>query len=671
MGAGTARDTGRLFVVHALITLVPVVMLGAVLGASFRRDADRRGIEEGKREAALVAETAIEPLLAGHPLDNGLSAPERAAIVRLVRSVDSGSVLRLRLRGLDGRVVFADDNSGFSNVADDESIDAGRGEVHAAKTRLNADANDEGPTGTQAIEVYTQLRAGPEHRPVGALEIYLPYASIQADINARLYGLYRMLAIALAALYFVLFVIASSVSKGLRRHARLNAFLAEHDTLTGLPNRELFHRRVEAALADSQKTGKYAAVAIVDLDRFKEVNDTLGHHNGDLLLTELASRLEATMRDGDTVARLGGDEFGVVLRNVRDPQAVLVELRNVIDREVEISGLPLSVEASIGYVVAPYDGADADELMQRADVAMYVAKTNHAGVVRYDTAHDHYDSSNLALVAELRHAIDDDQLVLHYQPKVTTADGRVEAVETLVRWQHPVHGLLYPDAFLPLAEQTDLIDKLTDWVLRHALTEVALLGPVAADLPVAVNVSARNLARSDFAQTVVNVLDEQGVPPQRLIIEITETALLVDPARATKVLGELALAGVRVSLDDFGCGQTSLGYLSALPVHELKIDKSFVWDMLENPAHAAIVRSIVDLGHNLSLRVVGEGVETDEVLHILRDTGCDVAQGYFFARPMPAPNLREWLAHAATQAAATDVAKPAPGVSAAREFDAV
>ena len=274
---------------------------------------------------------------------------------------------------------------------------------------------------------------------------------------------------------------------------------------------------------------------------------------------------------------------------------------------------------------------------------MYVAKAQHAGVVRYDAHDDHYDATNLGLVAELRHAIKEGQLLLHYQPKARLSDSRVEAVEALVRWQHPTHGLLYPDRFLPLAEQTDLIDKLTDWVVETAVTEIRDLGAVGAELAVAVNVSARNLAQPDFARRVVSTLERLGMAPERLIIEITETALLTDPRRAALVLAELASAGVKVSLDDFGQGQTSLGYLSALPVHELKIDKTFVSDMIVNPAHAAIVRSIVELGHNLSLRVVAEGVETGDVLTTLRDSGCDVAQGYLLARPMPGDKLNRWL----------------------------
>jgi diguanylate cyclase (GGDEF)-like protein len=666
MAAGTARNTGRLFAVQAVLTLVPVVLLGAVFATTYRGEANRRGIAVGTSKAELLAETAVEPLLDGHDLSDGLRASERAGLVRLVRSVDEGTIVRLRLRDLEGHVIFSDDGSGFSPLADGEAADAGRGHSVAGLTRLNEDANDSGPLGSQTVEVYTRLDAGPRHRTVGVLEVYLPYAPIRADVAAGLQKLYRIIAFGLAALWLVVFLVALFVSRGLRRHARLNEFLAEHDALTGLPNRTQFHRRVHDAVDAAWRLGTDCAIAIIDLDRFKEVNDTLGHHNGDALLLELAGRLERAAGAGELVARLGGDEFGIILPAVTDAAAVLARVRALIDHEVEINGLPVSLEASIGYVIAPHDGVDVDDLMQRADVAMYVAKTQHTGVVRYDAAHDHYDAANLGLIAELRHAIDEDQLVLHYQPKAATADGRIEAVETLLRWQHPVHGLMYPDSFLPLAEPTDLIDRITDWVLRHALSELEALGDDAAELSLAVNVSARNLARNDFAEWVVGVLGEHDVPPERLIIEITETALLTDPARAAGVLTKLAAAGVQVSLDDFGRGQTSLGYLSALPIHELKIDKSFVLDMADNTAHAAIVRSVVELGHNLALRVVGEGVENEHVFTLLRDAGCDVAQGYFLARPMPASLLRDWLAHAATLFATTAVASASAGDTAER-----
>jgi EAL domain-containing protein (putative c-di-GMP-specific phosphodiesterase class I) len=276
-------------------------------------------------------------------------------------------------------------------------------------------------------------------------------------------------------------------------------------------------------------------------------------------------------------------------------------------------------------------------------------------VVRYRPDQNHYDAANLALIGDLRQAIEADQLVLHYQPKAKLASGEVDATEALVRWRHPTLGLLYPDRFVPLVEQTDLIDKLTEWVVRRALRDLGALGPAASQITVAVNVSARNLGRPGFAELVLRELDASGVAADRLVVEITETALLTDPESATVVLRQLDALGVEISIDDFGSGHTSLGYLSELPIHELKIDRSFICDMLVNPAHAAIVRSIVDLGHNLGLRVVAEGVETQEIWDRLRASGCDAAQGYLLARPMAADQLGGWLAGRPPVAAPVDV----------------
>ncbi len=632
----------RLFITYAAITALPVMLLGFVLAANYRSDATQRGIAEGRSEALLVAESAVDPILDGRPLNQGLTPAQTAALNHLVeRAVGEHHVLRMRLRDAQGHVVYSDDGSGFKEKPEDQAIDAAHGVIFADLTRLNSDSNDTGPVGPRAVEVYLPLTAGSPEHIVGVLEVYLPYAPIALDVNAGLHTLYRDLLVGLGALYVALFVISVSVSRRLRQQVKENKFLAEHDPLTELPNRSLFHQRAEEAVVHAVRSDTRAAIAIVDLDRFKEVNDTLGHDSGDQLLTLLAQRLADHTRPQDAVARLGGDEFGVILSEVGDAEDVLRRLRDIIEHEVEVSGLPLSVESSIGYVLSPDDGIDVDDLLQHADVAMYVAKAQHSGVVRYDAEHDHYDAANLGLIADLRRAIDADELVMHYQPKATLQDGHVGAVEALVRWQHPTLGLLYPDRFIPMCEQTDLIDRLTTWVMRTALTDIRDLGDVA----VSVNVSARTLGRARFAGQVIDVLAEVGVPPERLIIEITETALLTDPPRAAAVLAQLDAIGVRVSLDDFGIGQTSLGYLSSLPVHELKIDKSFVMDMLANPAHAAIVRSIVDLGHNLSLQVVGEGVETDAVFATLREAGCDLAQGFLLARPMPADQLRIWLAN--------------------------
>jgi diguanylate cyclase (GGDEF)-like protein len=643
----TPRSMLRMFTTYAAISLVPVILLGLLFAWSYRSEARQRGLTEGRSEAVLIARTAVEPHLSLRPLSEGLTSSERASMEALVRTGIGGhNILRFRLRDLAGQVVFSSGGSGVTKRPEDAVLEAARGHVVAAFSPLNADFGDTGQEGPESVEVYVPLSDGAHQQRVGVLEIYLPYAPISAEVTGGLHILYRNLVAGLAGLYVAIAAISVSVSRRLRKQLKVNTYLAEHDALTDLPNRALFLRRAAAALATCHRTGEPVAIAIVDLDRFKEVNDTLGHHNGDHLLSELAGRLATFMRPEDCVARLGGDEFGIILCGGVDPEEVLWRMRAVIELEVSISGLPLSVDSSVGFAMAPDDGSEVDDLLQHADVAMYVAKEQHRGVVRYHPDQNHYHAANLALIGELRHAIEIDQLVLHYQPKAALATGRVEAVEALVRWRHPDLGLLYPDRFVPLVEQTDLIDRLTEWVLRKALSDLGQLGPAALHVTVAVNVSARNLGRPGFAELVTRSLAVAGISAHRLVIEITETALLTDPAGAIVVLTKLDALGVRVSIDDFGCGQTSLGYLATLPIHELKIDRCFIGDMLVNPAHAAIARSIVELGHNLHLHVVGEGVESRETWDALRALGCDAAQGYLLARPMPVERLKDWLAHA-------------------------
>ncbi len=645
-GATATRSATRLFLVYAAVSAVPVLLIGLVLAGAYRGEADRRGLEEGRDQAALMASTAIEPLLTSRDLRAGLSPAEQAAIENIAnRAVAAGTVMRLRVRDLDGNVVYSQDGSGLAEAPEDDALEAADGEVEAEITRLNSDANDVGPLGAQVVEVYMPLSGGSAGTRVGVLEVYLPYEPIRADIAAGLSTLYKDLAVGLLVLYVVLAGIAFVTTRRLRQQARRNAYLAEHDLLTELPNRGRFLATV-AEMAEGPAGGR-AAVAVLDLDRFKEVNDSLGHDNGDELLQHLAERLSAAVRPGDVVARLGGDEFGVVLAQVADEDtatAALERLVAVVGQPVQVGGLPLSPEASVGFALLPDDGASADVLLQRADIAMYVAKSSHAGVVRYDPAQDHYDAERLAVVSELRRALADGELVLHYQPKLRMSDGVVNGVEALVRWNHPRHGLLYPDAFLPLAEQTGLIDPLTDWVVGEALRQMHEWSGPAAGLSVAVNVSARNLSQASFADRVLAAVALSGLEPGRLVLEITETALFTDVERATASLHRLDGAGVPISLDDFGQGQTSLGYLSRLPLRELKVDRAFVTDLTRVPTNAAIVRSLVDLAHNLGFVVVAEGVEDAHTLTELGDMGCDFAQGFLMARPMPAADLTTWMA---------------------------
>lgn len=636
-----------LFVTFALVMLVAVVVIGLVLGLSFRGEASKRGLAEGRAEALLMAQTAVGPVLDGRPLSGGLSPGEIADMNRLVvASIKSSHVLRLRLRDLAGNVVFSNDGSGLHQPANNDNRDeiahAAAGTIVARLTTLDAD-NRTGPRGPAVVEVYLPLVAGLSGHRVGVLEVYLPYAPIRNDVNAGLSRLYRYLAVGLGVLYLLLFAISYVVGRRLRKQVKLTTYVGEHDVLTDLPNRTLFQKQAEAALRRARLEGQSAAIAIVDLDRFKEINDTLGHRNGDVLLVALSSVMRAHLPETSTLARLGGDEFGFVFEVRSEVETALSEFREAIAAEVLISGIPLSIESSIGYAVSPHDGETLDELLPLAEIAMYAAKERHLGIARYGAEQNHYVASDLALMADLRLAIDNDELTLHYQPQISVVCGEVEAVEALVRWNHPIDGLIYPDQFVGLAEKTDLIDGLTDWVIQRALADAVQFQSNSSELRIAVNVSARNLSRAGFASKVMRALENSGIAAERLILEVTETALMTDPVRAAQSFAELDGAGVQLSIDDFGVGQTSLSYLSSLPISELKIDRSFITDMRHDESHAAIVRAIVDLGHNLGFRVVGEGVEDAAVFQELTGVGCDVAQGYHLARPMAVDGLNSWL----------------------------
>ncbi|WP_217912924.1 putative bifunctional diguanylate cyclase/phosphodiesterase [Miltoncostaea marina] len=418
------------------------------------------------------------------------------------------------------------------------------------------------------------------------------------------------------------------------------------DSLTGLPNRRLFHDRVEQAIAQARRHGRRAAVMLIDLDRFKEVNDTLGHRAGDVVLDETARRLRGALRDSDTIARLGGDEFAVLLPDVPDVGAaerVAAVLSEAIAHPVVVDGLQLDTEASIGITLYPDHGADVATLQRRADVAMYTAKAESLPYATYGDEQDEYSPERLALVGELRRAIERDELVVHYQPKVDLLTGGLVGAEALVRWQHPVRGLLAPGEFIPVAEHTALIRPLTRYVLDRALADCRRWEAAGRALPVAVNISARNLLDTGFADLVADSLERSGVPAGRLELELTETALMENPARALDVLLRLGGLGVVLSIDDFGVGYTSLNQLKRLPISVLKIDRSFVNNMDAHPADELIVRSTVDLGHNLGLQVVAEGIESQEVQDALRGIGCDVGQGFHTGRPVPADEFARLL----------------------------
>ena len=427
----------------------------------------------------------------------------------------------------------------------------------------------------------------------------------------------------------------------LREEMQNIEYQALHDGLTDLPNRTLFQDRAEQALLRANRDGSGFVVMLIDLDRFKDINDTLGHASGDLLLREIAGRLRRALRESDTVARLGGDEFGVVAPGLSEPaatRALADKLRDELAEPVVVGGLAIEVEASVGIAIYPDHGEDVETLIRHADVSMYVSKNTHTPIV-YAPTYDHHSLARLALVGELRQALERQELIVHYQPQTDVSTGEVHKVEALVRWQHPEHGLLGPDQFIPLAEQTGLIRALTGYVLDAALGQCHAWLAEGRELSVAVNITGRELVDLRFPDEVRRLLTKWRIKPARLELEITESTIMTDPPRARAVLARLSKLGVRLAIDDFGSGHSSLGYLRQLPLTVLKIDRSFIQQMALNTDDAAIVRTAIDLGHNLGLEVVAEGVETEEAKRCLEELGCDTLQGFHLGRPQLASSL--------------------------------
>jgi diguanylate cyclase (GGDEF)-like protein/PAS domain S-box-containing protein len=436
--------------------------------------------------------------------------------------------------------------------------------------------------------------------------------------------------------------------------------LALHDTLTQLPNRTLLQDRLEQAIHLAQRQGDALALLFLDLDRFKEVNDTFGHHAGDLLLQEIGRRLPQVLRESDTVARLGGDEFAVILPEASASTAHIAaeKLLMALARPIVIEGYRLDVGGSIGIALYPEHATDAVNLMRYADIAMYTAKRGGSGMALYSADADVHSPGRLALLSELRHALAANQLVLHYQPVVRFATGRATRVEALVRWQHPRYDLLPPDQFVPLAERTGLINELTRWVLAAGIGQCAAWQRQGLSTGLAVNLSARNLHDPELPETIADLLHQHGLPAASLKLELTESSIMADPDAALAVLQRLRSTGVRIAIDDFGTGYSSLAYLRRLPVDEIKIDKSFVLNMATNENDAVIVRSAIELAHALGLQVVAEGVEDAETWERLARLGCDAGQAYYVAHPMPAEEMVRWLQQPGRQppsSAAADV----------------
>jgi diguanylate cyclase (GGDEF)-like protein len=655
--ARVAPRVHHVLVRFGLLSALLIVGIGIVLARGLQSIAENRNLQDARSEAQVLVEVGIVPALGGEDLSDGITPEHVAALDNILSSNGvTATVVRLKIWNRHNVVVYsnAHDLIGKAFPPSDELEAALDGEVTSEIADVtNAENVEERKLGS-LLEAYVPLRYSPDGLPAGAFEIYRPFGPVAAATARDARRLDLELGLGLLVLWAGLFKTVATTSKRLRRQVQVNLHQARHDELTGLPNRTAFDAAVAEAVATARRSGDRCAVLVADLDQFKDVNDTLGHPTGDRLLVEVGARFAEALGPTGLVARLGGDEFAVLLPHVESEAAatatadrLLVALR----APVAVDGITLVGSASIGLAVFPDHADDPPGLLQRADIAMYVAKARRVGVVAYAPELDHHSPDRLALVADLRGAIERRQLVVHYQPKINVSSRRFVGVEALVRWAHPTRGLIPPDDFIPLAEQTGLMGELTDEVVDQALSAVALWRASGLALSVAVNLSVRSLYDPNLPTRLVSALERYRLPSSLLELEITESTVMDRPAKARETLGHITALGMSVAIDDYGTGHSSLAHLRQLPVRTLKIDKSFVLNVETNRGDAAIVDSTIKLAHSLGLSVVAEGVETEGALRVLEQLGCDLAQGYHIARPMPADRIAAWAAkHSALRA---------------------
>jgi diguanylate cyclase (GGDEF)-like protein len=658
----------RFGAISLLLTLAVGVVLASVLSTAI----EDRARQQAEDAALMAVRLGLQPQFTPADLADGFDARRLAGVEEAVDEAaetfgSAGHALatfdpvELKIFNRDRTIVYHSEHPELvgqtSQSGELGAALAGHvvsGFAHSADDSAGSEDGEH-----QLLEVYVPLQYGDTGSPDGVMELYLPYAPVAAAVAEDVRTLTLTLVVGLAVFYGVLFRFVASASRTLSRQgaelqvsADRDRHQATHDALTGLPNWELLRDRLGQGLAAATRSDGEIALMLIDLDRFKEINDSLGHTYGDKLLCQVGPRLRSALRDGDTVARLGGDEFAVLLPSVdgvAEAQTVAARLREALHRPFDVDGVALDVEASIGIVLSPWHGTDTEELLRNADIAMYAAKDLKAGAVVFEPDRHVTAPWRVTVLGDLRRALEGtDELFLNYQPKYTLDGERIEGVEALLRWQHPTEGLIPPGEFIPVAEGTGIILRLTERVLGMALAQLRRWLDAGHGVPVAVNLSTRCLLDADLPQLVARLLAEHRVPAGLLRLEVTESAVMGDAARCMDVLQRLHDLGVRLSIDDFGTGYSSMAYLRRLPVDELKIDRSFVLGMTTAQHDAVLVRTAIDLGHNLGLTVVAEGVEGAEHVAALRALGCDIAQGYYYARPMLGAAMSELFARVGT-----------------------
>jgi diguanylate cyclase (GGDEF)-like protein len=661
-----------LLIRFAVISLLVTVAVGGVLSSVLSGVIEDRARQQAEDAALMAVRLGLQPQFTRTDLAEGFPASRLIDVEEVVDGASdqfgiTGTALaafdpvELKVFGADRTILYHSEDpelvgesshSGELGAALDGYVVSGF--AHSADDGAGSEDGDR-----RLLEVYVPLQFDGDDEPSGAIELYLPYAPVAAAVQVDVRTMTVALGISLALFYVVVFRLIASASARLRRQAEAlqssadrDRHQATHDALTGLPNWVLMQDRLDRGLAAAARSDGEVALLLIDLDRFKDINDSLGHSYGDKLLCQVGPRLQSVLRDGDTVARLGGDEFAVLLPavdGVGEAQAVAERLRESLHQPFDVDGVVLDVEASVGIVLSPWHGTDTEELLRNADIAMYAAKELKGGAVVFQPEVHASTPVRISVLGDLRRALDgDDELFLNYQPKITLNGERIEGLEALLRWQHPTQGLIPPGDFIPVAEGTGIILRLTERVLNLALAQQRLWLDDGRAVPVAVNLSTRCLLDADLPDLVGRLLAEYGVPASLLRLEVTESAVMGDAARCMEVLQRLHDLGVHLSIDDFGTGYSSMAYLRRLPVDELKIDRSFVLGMTTTSQDLVLVRTAIDLGHNLGLTVVAEGVEGADHVDALRALGCDIAQGYHYARPMDAERMTELLTRVGT-----------------------
>jgi len=665
----TTRRRWSLTRYFGVVSFVAMTALGVVLVAMTSRVMHEQALQDGTQSAASVMAYAVAPLPPSAFEPGVLTDAQRASVVATT-ALFGDKLVELRIWSTAGALMYssADESAAFPDTERlARVLDDGEPDSRVLDDVTQPDASGSGATVRDVLDVYVPvrssdarslagLRIGEPMPPrsagtmnggdpiVGAAEVLLDHTDAIATLQHASGTVTLVVAGGLVLLWLLLFRTVHATSRRLQSSAMENARLALLDSLTGLPNRRLLADRMRRDVAAALESGGRVGLVLLDIDRFKDINDSLGHDHGDELLEQVATRLRGALRDDDVVARLGGDEFAVLLpdvRSVANAEHLARRVRQLFAPPFQLGEMSLHVETSVGVACIPDHASDASSLMRTADVAMYSAKHHRTGVAVYDPDEDHSSPQRLVLLGDLHHAIEApvgaSELVMHYQPKIALDTGKTVGYEALMRWDHPTRGLLLPGVFIPLAEQSGLIHDLTRFALTTTVLQLARWQRDGTPLPVAVNLSAHDVTTTAVVDAIEQLLREHGVPAELLEVEITETALVADPSRILPVLERLGDLGVRVAIDDFGIGNTSISQLRHLPVGELKIDRLFVTDLRLGGREGSevVVQAMVDLAHSFGLRVVAEGVEDERTASTLRRLGVDRAQGFLYSPAIP------------------------------------